>query len=128
MHASRASQYTELFQAIKERIASERDPIANAANVSALIFEYLNSKIHPIDNASNVSSRVNWCGFYFVKPSSGRAVHHGSAPDKVKSGASTSESSFSACQLVLGPFQGMSSADYPNRIDHSQKNKPEIHE
>lgn len=107
MHSSRSAQYTELFQTIKESIEGERDAIANAANVSALIFEHLNSKIDAINKSSNIPIRVNWCGFYFVKPSSGTAVHHGSgAHAKIKSELEAAASSFSSYQLVLGPFQG----------------------
>lgn len=107
MHSERTSQYNDLFRTIKERIEGEHDPIANAANVSALIFEYLNSRIDAIDKSSNVPARVNWCGFYFVKPSSGQPVQHGSgAHAKAKSESLVTETTFSPFQLVLGPFQG----------------------
>ncbi len=45
--------YRELARALAALLANERDLIANAANMSALLFEAL--------------PQVNWAGFYFLK-------------------------------------------------------------
>lgn len=49
--AGKAEQYAELASIAEGLLAGERDRIANAANLSALLF-------HALPN-------LNWCGFYF---------------------------------------------------------------
>ena len=43
----------DLLMSVQELLAGENDPIANAANLSALIY-------HSLEN-------INWAGFYFLK-------------------------------------------------------------
>lgn len=47
----KAETYRQLEDAARSRVAGERDPIANAANFSALMWEFLPD--------------INWAGFYF---------------------------------------------------------------
>jgi len=48
--ADKASQYARLTEQAEHLLRGERDPIANAANLSALLYHSL--------------PEVNWCGFY----------------------------------------------------------------
>lgn len=48
---AKPAQYAELLEQARALLASERDRIANAANLSALLFDALPD--------------LNWCGFYF---------------------------------------------------------------
>ncbi len=50
-HDSKPEFYNELADQLKGLLGGERDPIANAANTSALIFQML--------------PNLNWAGFYF---------------------------------------------------------------
>jgi len=82
--------------------------LAVLSNFTALLFEGLNETVAPPGAATSTTAlkpgRINWCGFYFVKPSSSTAhAHHGSVST---SSSSMSASQFSHLQLVLGPFQG----------------------
>ena len=52
-HASKAEFYRELLQQLGALLSDERDPIANAANTSALLFEMMPD--------------LNWAGFYFLR-------------------------------------------------------------
>ena len=52
-HASKPQLYRELAGQVRALLAGERDWIANAANVAALLFDAL--------------PQLNWCGFYFMK-------------------------------------------------------------
>lgn len=47
--------YRELAQQLEALLADERDPIANAANTAALLFQVL--------------PEINWAGFYFLRES-----------------------------------------------------------
>ena len=47
------NDYALLLKQIEAILADEDDPIANAANISSLLFHHLD--------------RVNWAGFYFLK-------------------------------------------------------------
>lgn len=49
----KAEQYRQLEEAARARAAGERNPIANAANFAALMWEFLPD--------------INWAGFYFRK-------------------------------------------------------------
>ena len=49
----KAGFYEELVQMLTGLLAGERDPIANAANLSALLFQYVPD--------------LNWAGFYFLR-------------------------------------------------------------
>jgi L-methionine (R)-S-oxide reductase len=51
--ASKAEFYRELLQQLSALLSDERDPIANAANASALLFEMMPD--------------INWAGFYFLR-------------------------------------------------------------
>jgi L-methionine (R)-S-oxide reductase len=51
--ASKTELYRELAAQLREMLADERDLIANAANVAALLYHGL--------------PEVNWAGFYFLK-------------------------------------------------------------
>jgi GAF domain-containing protein len=53
-HLDKAEMYRELAQQLQSLLAGEPDPIANAANTSALIFQTLPD--------------INWAGFYFLRP------------------------------------------------------------
>ncbi len=53
MTTSKRDLYEQLASQLSSLLAGERDPIANAANFSALIFQSLPG--------------LNWAGFYFVK-------------------------------------------------------------
>jgi L-methionine (R)-S-oxide reductase len=46
--------HEEVAEALTALLHGERDPIANAANTSALLFQYL--------------PQLNWAGFYFLRP------------------------------------------------------------
>ena len=50
---NKQEQYEELKRQARGLMAGERDAIANAANLSALIWHGLPD--------------LNWCGFYFLK-------------------------------------------------------------
>lgn len=52
-HGSKAEFYDELAGQLQALLAGESDPVANAANTSALIFQMLPD--------------LNWAGFYFLK-------------------------------------------------------------
>ena len=51
--ATKAEFYRELLQQLGALLGDERDPIANAANASALLFETMPD--------------LNWAGFYFLR-------------------------------------------------------------
>eukprot|EP01135_Chromosphaera_perkinsii_P001214 Nk52_evm13s162 gene=Nk52_evmTU13s162 len=68
--------YEQLLKSAESLVDGEPDLIANASNISALVYERLN------DQEANYT---NWVGFYFMKPSLRK-------PD--------------VQELVLGPFQG----------------------
>lgn len=51
-HAAKAEFYRQLLLQLGALLADERDPVANAANTSALLFEMM--------------SDLNWAGFYFL--------------------------------------------------------------
>jgi GAF domain-containing protein len=51
--ADKAGFYEELAQMLTGLLTDERDPIANAANLSALLFQYV--------------PNLNWAGFYFLR-------------------------------------------------------------
>lgn len=51
--SDKARGYRELHGALRSLLAGERDPIANAANTSALLFDVLPD--------------LNWVGFYFLR-------------------------------------------------------------
>lgn len=51
-----AEMYRELAQQLEALLAGERDPIANAANTSALLFQ--------------IVPDINWAGFYFLREDS----------------------------------------------------------
>lgn len=51
--AKKSELYAELAEELSSLLAEERDPIANAANFSALLFDAL--------------PEINWAGFYFHK-------------------------------------------------------------
>lgn len=51
--ANKGEFYRELLQQLSALLGGERDPIANAANVSALLFEMVPD--------------LNWAGFYFLR-------------------------------------------------------------
>ena len=51
--ASKAEFYRDLAQQLRSLLEGERDPIANAANTSALLFEQMPD--------------INWAGFYFLR-------------------------------------------------------------
>lgn len=53
MTTSKAELYDQLATQLSSLLAGERDPIANAANFSSLIFQSLPD--------------LNWAGFYFAK-------------------------------------------------------------
>ncbi|MFT8309325.1 GAF domain-containing protein [Acetobacter malorum] len=80
----------DLLSAATGLLAAEQDPLANMANLSALIFEALPD--------------LNWAGFYLYRP-------HAKAPATLFTLASAApagqpEASPSQGELVLGPFQG----------------------
>nr|WP_298795151.1 GAF domain-containing protein [uncultured Acetobacter sp.] len=77
----------DLLSAATGLLATERDPLANMANLSALIFEALPD--------------LNWAGFYLYRPQT-------TAPATLFTLAQVASSSPQAAQgeLVLGPFQG----------------------
>src|ERR1700686_2250260 len=52
-HVSKPELYRELAQQLEALLAGERDPIANAANAAALLYQTLTD--------------VNWAGFYFLR-------------------------------------------------------------
>jgi GAF domain-containing protein len=52
-HADKTTFYRDLAQQLAAVLEGERDPIANAANLSALVFELVPD--------------LNWAGFYFLK-------------------------------------------------------------
>jgi GAF domain-containing protein len=52
-HADKAAFYRELAEQVAAMLAGERDFIANAANVSALLFQAMPD--------------INWAGFYFLR-------------------------------------------------------------
>ncbi len=56
MSSQLTSFYTSLTSEVGGLLAGERDPIANMANISALVSEKL-----------NVDRDVNWVGFYLMK-------------------------------------------------------------
>lgn len=72
---SKADFYAQLLKEVDSVIGTETDLIANTANLSSLIFHGLNQR--------TAAAKINWAGFYFMRPK-----------------ADTRE-------LVLGPFQGM---------------------
>lgn len=51
--ASKTEFYRDLVQQLRSLLEGERDPIANAANTSALLFEQMRD--------------INWAGFYFLR-------------------------------------------------------------
>ncbi|WP_158814981.1 GAF domain-containing protein [Methylocapsa sp. S129] len=51
--AAKAEFYRELLLQLSSLLGEERDPIANAANTSALLFEMM--------------PNLNWAGFYFLR-------------------------------------------------------------
>jgi L-methionine (R)-S-oxide reductase len=51
--ASKTEFYSDLAQQLRSMLEGERDPIANAANTAALLFELM--------------SDINWAGFYFLR-------------------------------------------------------------
>jgi len=51
--ASKAEFYRDLAQQLRSLLEGERDPIANAANTSALLYELMPD--------------INWAGFYFLR-------------------------------------------------------------
>ncbi|MCP9318953.1 GAF domain-containing protein [Acetobacter persici] len=74
----------DLLSAATGLLAAEQDPLANMANLSALIFEALPD--------------LNWAGFYLYRP-------HAAAPASLFTVASGGSSEGEG-ELVLGPFQG----------------------
>lgn len=50
-HLSKPERYAELVEQARGLLAGERDPVANAANFSALVYHSL--------------ANLNWAGFYF---------------------------------------------------------------
>ncbi|MCX2562113.1 GAF domain-containing protein [Acetobacter farinalis] len=89
----------DLLSAAAGLLASESDPLASMANLSALIFEAL--------------PELNWAGFYLYRPyATAPATLFTLAGDAVSgaqpSVAPVSEQGISPAQgeLVLGPFQG----------------------
>jgi GAF domain-containing protein len=53
VEGDKADQYRSLAEQVSAVVAGERDPIANAANICALLFDALPD--------------VNWAGFYFLR-------------------------------------------------------------
>jgi len=51
--SSKREQYADLLAQLASLFESERDGLANAANLSALVFDAL--------------PELNWCGFYFLR-------------------------------------------------------------
>ena len=51
--ASKTEFYSDLAQQLRSMLEGERDPIANAANTAALLFELMPD--------------INWAGFYFLR-------------------------------------------------------------
>ena len=51
--ASKTEFYSDLAQQLRSMLEGERDPIANAANTAALLFELMPG--------------INWAGFYFLR-------------------------------------------------------------
>ena len=51
--ADKAEFYRELAGQVASMIEGETDPVANAANISALLFDQM--------------ADLNWAGFYFLK-------------------------------------------------------------
>src|SRR3546814_9727565 len=69
LSGSKPEQYAQLARQARALVAGERDRIANAANLSALVYHAL--------------PRLNWVGFYFfdgnelvVGPFQGRSEEH----------------------------------------------------
>jgi GAF domain-containing protein len=52
-HSDKPAFYRELIEQVSALLAGERDAIANAANVSALLFQSMPD--------------INWAGFYFLR-------------------------------------------------------------
>ena len=77
----------DLLSAATGLLAAEQDPLANMANLAALIFEALPD--------------LNWAGFYLYRP-------HATAQATLFTLASAAPSGHPSSQgeLVLGPFQG----------------------
>ena len=67
MPADKPTLYRELLLELGGLFAGERNAIANAANMSALLFERLSGAPGP-------DPGVNWAGFYFMDKSTGGLV------------------------------------------------------
>lgn len=74
---SKADFYRNLVAEAKSIISGEKDLIANTSNLSSLIFHGLNQR--------DAKAKINWAGFYFMRPNKTGKDH----------------------ELVLGPFQGI---------------------
>ncbi|WP_395495847.1 GAF domain-containing protein [Acetobacter sp. KSO5] len=80
----------DLLSAATGLLAAEQDPLANMANLAALIFEALPD--------------LNWAGFYLYRPHATAQATLFTLASAVPSGQT--EASASQGELVLGPFQG----------------------
>ena len=81
----RSAFYPSLYPRVKRLLASTRDPVASLSNLSALLYQSLQSTYG--------ASAVNWCGFYLLRP-----IHYSDARDEHSEDVQST--------LVLGPFQG----------------------
>lgn len=81
----------DLLSAATGLLAAEQDPLANMANLSALIFEALPD--------------LNWAGFYLYRPHATAQATLFTLASAAPSGQ-PSASSPSEGELILGPFQG----------------------
>ncbi|MEO0462594.1 MAG: GAF domain-containing protein [Pseudomonadota bacterium] len=77
-----AEHFRQLVEAAQALTEGEPDPVANMANVAALLWEFLPD--------------LNWAGFYRIAPAKARP----------EAGPETGPETGNAQELVLGPFVG----------------------